>query len=192
MSYPRSLDEYAEKELEQELRERERLRARGICDYCSRPPHEPACKFPERHSLPGQLAATQASSTGETALNQCETLGARVAALTLDEYQAKAATTAIYPFPHQSNSAISYCLLGLAGEVGELCDKFKKVLRDDGGVISNEVRAALSKEGGDAIWYWSNAMRELGLSAGDVAQQNLDKLADRAARGVLKGSGDTR
>ena len=33
---------------------------------------------------------------------------------------------------------------------------------------------------------------EIGCNLSDVAQGNLDKLADRAERGKLKGSGDNR
>jgi len=34
--------------------------------------------------------------------------------------------------------------------------------------------------------------QELGFTLGEIAQENLDKLASRKARGVLGGSGDNR
>lgn len=44
----------------------------------------------------------------------------------------------------------------------------------------------------DALWYASEAARQLGSSLEECAGRNLDKLADRASRGVIKGSGDKR
>lgn len=50
MSYPMSLDEYTDAELQAELDRRYRDRRAGKCDYCHRPfTSMPACKFPERH-----------------------------------------------------------------------------------------------------------------------------------------------
>jgi len=49
MSLPISLDEYTEVELRAELMKRERLRAKGLCDYCERRPDESPCRFPGRH-----------------------------------------------------------------------------------------------------------------------------------------------
>ena len=53
-------------------------------------------------------------------------------------------------------------------------------------------REALKGELGDVLWYVASAARELGYDLADIAQANLDKLADRAARGTLQGSGDNR
>jgi hypothetical protein len=50
ISYPLDLDEYAEERILLELSRRGKLRARGVCDYCERPPAAPACKFPRRHA----------------------------------------------------------------------------------------------------------------------------------------------
>lgn len=52
MGYPKDLDEYNEDELARELQRRDRVRARGHCDYCDRLPSAPPCKFPWRHSDP--------------------------------------------------------------------------------------------------------------------------------------------
>lgn len=85
-----------------------------------------------------------------------------------------------------------YCALGLAGESGEVAEKFKKVLRDSRGVVSHEARALIAKELGDVLWYVSELASCVGLDLDDVAKQNIAKLADRKNRGVLQGSGDTR
>lgn len=108
--------------------------------------------------------------------------------MTLNEYQEKASRTAIYG----SGNAVNYPILGLAGEAGELANKYKKVLRDDNGILHPDKREALAAELGDVLWYVAAIARDLGADLDDVAQQNLDKLYDRKARGVISGSGDTR
>lgn len=113
--------------------------------------------------------------------------------MTFDEYQKATDRTARYPGVGGGGiEAISYVTLGLAGEAGEVAEKVKKVLRDRGGVVSEELRSSLLKELGDVTWYISRLCTELGLSMSDVAGFNLEKLDDRAARGVLGGSGDDR
>lgn len=85
-----------------------------------------------------------------------------------------------------------YPTLGLSGETGEIAEKVKKIIRDDQGVISDEKRDQIAKEAGDVLWYLSQLATEIDYSLEDIAQMNLDKLASRAARGVLSGSGDNR
>lgn len=112
--------------------------------------------------------------------------------LNFREYQEAAASTAIYPGAGtQSWPAISYLGLGL-GETGEVQGKLKKIIRDDNGVITDERREALRGELGDVLWYLANLCSELDLGLEDVAEDNLEKLAGRKARGVLTGSGDNR
>lgn len=103
-----------------------------------------------------------------------------------NQYQKAAAKTAIYESP------IIYPTLGLCGEAGEVAEKVKKAIRDEAGVFSEQRREDLKKELGDVLWYLSNLAADLGLNLEDVALSNLEKLADRAARGKLKGSGDSR
>jgi NTP pyrophosphatase (non-canonical NTP hydrolase) len=111
------------------------------------------------------------------------------ALLTFAEYQRRAAETALYP---DVGHNLSYPTLGLAGETGEVAEKVKKVLRDQGGVVTESTRAALRQELGDVLWYVAALCRELRLDLGDVAQANLEKLFSRKERGVLHGSGDQR
>jgi NTP pyrophosphatase (non-canonical NTP hydrolase) len=106
------------------------------------------------------------------------------------KYQAKTATTAIYP-GRCTLQGVLYTALGL-GEVGEIQGKVKKILRDSNGIISVDTVVAIKGEIGDCLWYLSQLCTELGLDLDTVAEENLKKLADRAARGVLKGSGDNR
>lgn len=105
------------------------------------------------------------------------------------EYQKKSRETAIYP---DIGKNFVYPTLGLAGEVGEIAEKVKKIIRDAGGVVSTEKRLEIAKEAGDCIWYWAQLCSEFGLDCDEVARDNLAKLASRKARGVLHGSGDNR
>ena len=82
--------------------------------------------------------------------------------------------------------------VALAGETGEICEKLKKAIRDDGGRISPERLELLSKELGDVLWYIATLCTELGLNMQDVAENNLAKLAARKSGGKLHGDGDTR
>jgi NTP pyrophosphatase (non-canonical NTP hydrolase) len=104
-------------------------------------------------------------------------------------YQLQSRATARYP---NAGSNPIYPTLGLCGESGEVADKVKKVIRDQGGDFSAEVVEGLKLELGDVLWYVSQLASELGLDLDQVAQANLDKLASRAARNVLSGSGDLR
>jgi NTP pyrophosphatase (non-canonical NTP hydrolase) len=109
--------------------------------------------------------------------------------LTFREYQARAADTARYPNAGQNPI---YPTLGLAGEAGEVCEKVKKVMRDQDGVFDEAAVAAIKKELGDVLWYVARVAAELGLDLDAVAADNLAKLASRKERGALGGSGDNR
>ena len=110
--------------------------------------------------------------------------------INFNDYQERAKTTAVYPNRGQGNW--TYAALGLAGETGEICEKLKKAIRDDGGRISPERLELLSKELGDVLWYVSQLATELGLSLDSIAEANLAKLLSRKERNVLHGSGDDR
>ncbi|MCS5705222.1 nucleoside triphosphate pyrophosphohydrolase family protein [Synechococcus sp. FGCU-3] len=104
-------------------------------------------------------------------------------------YQQQSRATARYP---DAGSNPIYPTLGLCGEAGEVADKVKKVIRDQGGSFSPEVIEALKLELGDVLWYVAQLATELGLDLEVIAQANLDKLASRAARNVIAGDGDNR
>jgi len=108
-----------------------------------------------------------------------------------DEYQKKTKETAIYP---QDNPilALSYATLGLAGEAGEIANKVKKIIRDNKGELSQEIKDNLSDELGDVLWYLSALATELDTNLSSIADKNIQKLFSRKERGVLKGSGDNR
>lgn len=105
------------------------------------------------------------------------------------DYQQRSRETARYP---EAGANILYPTLGLCGEAGEVADKVKKVLRDQEGNFTPEVRDALKLELGDVLWYVAQLASELGFELNEVAEANLNKLASRAARNVIGGSGDHR
>ena len=113
--------------------------------------------------------------------------------MTFDEYQAAAGTTAAYP---DKGNNLLYPALGLAGETGETVDKIKKLWRNKGvtGIQALEPadRQELLKELGDVLWYCAALASELQEPLGEVAALNIQKLADRKARNVIKSEGDNR
>lgn len=108
----------------------------------------------------------------------------------LNEYQADSQETAVYP-GQGTWIGLVYTMLGL-GEAGELQGKAKKLMRDDGFQLTEARRDAMIAELGDVLWYAAAVANELDIDLERVAQLNLNKLADRADRGVLQGSGDYR
>jgi NTP pyrophosphatase (non-canonical NTP hydrolase) len=111
------------------------------------------------------------------------------------EYQRLAWRTASYPRAGQGSQGsiepLMYPLLGIAGESGEICEKVKKAWRNNG-YLTDEMLEGVRKEIGDVFWYLAALSTELHMSLDEIAQENIEKLADRAERGVLKSEGDMR
>lgn len=106
----------------------------------------------------------------------------------LNEYQEGAIETAIYGAGHR----IVYPTLGLAGEAGELANKVKKVLRDNNGEFSEEIKEQIMLELSDCLWYVAALATDLGYTLEEIARENLEKLRSRKERNVIGGSGDNR
>lgn len=113
----------------------------------------------------------------------------------MEEYQATAMQTAIYP------DALIYPMLGLQGEVGELSEKLKKFFRDNDYEVQMEdcveempaqLRYEMALECGDILWYLTAISSDLGYSLEEIASLNLEKLEGRVSRNTLRGSGDFR
>ncbi len=108
--------------------------------------------------------------------------------MTLEEYQKAALTTAVYPDDYR----VVYPALGMNGEAGEVADKVKKVIRDNGAVLTDEKKREIAKEIGDVMWYCATLANDLGYSLEEVGEMNIAKLQSRKERGMLGGSGDNR
>ncbi len=114
----------------------------------------------------------------------------------LNEYQQRAFDTCM-----ATSDNFSYMMLNMVAEVGEVAGKVGKGIRKGEMVITdNQLMAQtslkenheLKKEVGDVLWQLSGLCTVMGWSLEDVAQQNLDKLADRKNRQVIDGNGDNR
>jgi NTP pyrophosphatase (non-canonical NTP hydrolase) len=130
-------------------------------------------------------------SNDQTATNE--------AGIMMNDYQTAAMRTAMYPSPLMPQAdrawlSVSwvYPALKLAGETGEVSEKLGKILRDQHGVMTEDQRVQLKLELGDVLWYIAALARDLGWTLDEVAVANINKLASRAARGVIQGSGDNR
>ncbi len=99
--------------------------------------------------------------------------------MNFEEYQLEASQTALYP---RRLNNIEYATLGLAGEAGEVANIVKKIQRDFGGEITDEIRGNLKDELGDVLWYISACADELNLSLREIAEYNVGKLAKRHNR----------
>lgn len=122
--------------------------------------------------------------------------------LGLNEYQELAMRTCM---PTCDN--VSYMLLNLIGEVGELSSKIAKDIRK-GNIVIGDIRNDLTPlmpydewekrheeyalELGDILWQLAGLAKVLGLTLDGIAQWNLIKLASRAKRGKIDGNGDHR
>lgn len=99
----------------------------------------------------------------------------------IEDYSHRAMTFARY-------KSEMYPFFALVEEVGEFHGKVAKELRGDRVIPKTEKL----KELGDILWQLNACCIQMGSSLEEVAKMNLDKLEDRANRGVLKGEGDNR
>jgi NTP pyrophosphatase (non-canonical NTP hydrolase) len=106
------------------------------------------------------------------------------------EYEDIALLSVMYP-KHQ-HSPLIYPALGLTGESGEVAEEVKKMIRDDGGVLTEARRARIVAELGDVLWYVTALASELGSTLGEVAATNVAKLQRRRANGTVSGEGSDR
>lgn len=121
----------------------------------------------------------------------------------LNEYQNKAMATCL---PTCDN--VSYMLMNLVGEVGELASKIAKDIRKGNVVIGRGIDNDLvplmpfdkwidrqeeyKKEAGDIVWQIAGFCHTMGWDLEDVGLGNLEKLADRKRRDKIDGDGDNR
>ena len=105
----------------------------------------------------------------------------------LSDYQRRSRATAVYP---DAGANLTYPALGLCGEAGEVAEKVKKAIRDDGGLLTAARRDALAGELGDVLWDVAQVATEAGIDLDAVADANLAKLRSRQDPALLQGSRD--
>ena len=113
--------------------------------------------------------------------------------MNIEDYSAQALSTLSSEHGVQDIDArLLAQVFGLVGESGEVAEKFKKIIRDKGGVLTQEDRDEIAKELGDSLWYVNSVAHLIGTDLQTVATRNIEKLASRKSRGVMGGSGDNR
>lgn len=110
--------------------------------------------------------------------------------MTFDEYQKQALITADNDYDPSLEKTI--WAMGIAGEAGEVLEKWKKIMAYQKGSYSQADVAELAKELGDIVWYIAVFADTLGLSFEAIMQRNVAKLKDRHKRNVISGRGDNR
>jgi NTP pyrophosphatase (non-canonical NTP hydrolase) len=111
----------------------------------------------------------------------------------MDYYQEEAEQTAMYP---ELGLSIHYSTMKLCGEAGEFAEKVGKLWRNQNKKLIKDYDVidvlALVKELGDILWYIADIATALQIPLSSIAAVNLEKLRDRANRGVIKSEGDDR
>lgn len=96
--------------------------------------------------------------------------------MTFDEYQSAARRTQNVDL--NGHQTLDHALLGLASEVGEVLDIYKKALQ--GHPVETE---HVIEEMGDVVWHLSELADVLGVRLEDVFHSNIDKLWRRYPEG---------
>ena len=92
--------------------------------------------------------------------------------LTMSDYQRMARRTA---GDKRKSDKMEEALFGLAGEVGELCDHYKKYMHQGHDLDYNH----MAEEAGDVLWYLAEIADALGITLEEIARRNIDKLRKR-------------
>ncbi len=110
------------------------------------------------------------------------------------EYQKKALKT-LTKGDKTPDILLARIVLGICGESGEIAEKIKKYFRGDSHKLHRKDilrELGLKKELGDLLWYIAVTAKLLKLDLNEIAEENIEKLASRKQRGLIKGSGDER
>lgn len=108
--------------------------------------------------------------------------------MNLDEFQKQTMKHLVNKKYH----SLEYYALGLGGEAGEVLDKIKKMVRDDGGVLTDERKQALINELGDVCWYISQMANAMDVKFSDFLKANIEKAERREKNNTKHGDGDER
>lgn len=100
--------------------------------------------------------------------------------------------TAMLTKSYGAGQPIVYPALKLNGEAGEVAEKVGKVLRDNNGIFTEEIKKAIIDELADVLWYITAIATDIGYNLDAVAKANLIKLERRRMNNTIKGSGDNR
>lgn len=93
---------------------------------------------------------------------------------------------------HNYGDVTGFLTAELVVQSGRLAGLLKKSIRDDDGVVSSESRASMITSLATVMILLNKLSEAVDTTAHGVTQANLNKLADRKQRGMLRGSGDHR
>lgn len=110
---------------------------------------------------------------------------------TFNDYESKAEKTITFEdairemstYHLRAGMNMSYAVLGLSGEAGEVANAYKKVIRDQNGVVTSQIRDDMVDELGDCLWYITAIAHQLGFTLEEVAIRNNFKLEERYKNG---------
>ncbi len=114
------------------------------------------------------------------------------AGLTLAECADLAGPNVLGSFDELKDGHYPEWIESLSVQVGRVCEVVKKTDRDDAGVLTEARQVKIKDALGEVLYLLQDMAVESGATLAMVAQANLNKLASRKERGVLKGDGDNR
>jgi NTP pyrophosphatase (non-canonical NTP hydrolase) len=92
----------------------------------------------------------------------------------------------------ETHASRGFTVVQLNGVVAEIAGIVKKAIRDNEGFLSAEGQLKIANHLHHTLVLLNNLVYLFGSTPEAVTAKNLNKLADRKARGVLQGSGDNR
>lgn len=121
--------------------------------------------------------------------------------MNFNKYQKKSSEFAVYPGHEDCGLSsvykgkidnMTYPLLGLAEESGEVCGRIAKAVRRGNIYLDAADGEDIAKELGDVLWMVSQLALHLDYTLEEIAKMNLNKLTIRKEKGKIVGSGDNR
>jgi NTP pyrophosphatase (non-canonical NTP hydrolase) len=82
---------------------------------------------------------------------------------------------------------VFYPVLGLTGEACEVCEKVKKLFRDQSGKVPLGFIEAVTAELGYVLCHVAAIFKELNVRVSEVARKNIEKLHLGNLRAVVRG-----
>ena len=68
---------------------------------------------------------------------------------------------------------LSYAVLAMVGEAGEVANELKKAIRDDDAVLTSDRASKLASELGNVLFYCARVARQLGFPLEAVARNQI-------------------
>jgi NTP pyrophosphatase (non-canonical NTP hydrolase) len=88
--------------------------------------------------------------------------------------------------PEVIDAGADYAVLGLMSEVGELASEYKKLIRNDDGIMTTERRENIKEEMGDILWYIQLLIIAEEFDPAELILMNRGKLFQRLKDDAIK------